>query len=164
MQIQLEWSSSRTLDLKAVLWDLDITRKPLEWKESTLKALDIVLVIRSRAKPPAKVPNIPHMIVIPPNIRSALFCKKNQLQIRYLPKTCFLVLICLKFKTDNWLLQQKQCNRVDIWPTELIKLTNSNSQEGLDHRKKHVINRFTHVSFENTYEVMTLMLTMWYML
>jgi hypothetical protein len=37
-----------------------------------LKALEIVESILSRMNPPARVPNIPHTIVIPPNIRSAL--------------------------------------------------------------------------------------------
>lgn len=38
----------------------------------TLKAFEIVESILSRTKPPAKVPKIPHIIVIPPNIKSAL--------------------------------------------------------------------------------------------
>jgi hypothetical protein len=41
-------------------------------KNHTLKALEIVESILSRMNPPARVPNIPHTIVIPPNIRSAL--------------------------------------------------------------------------------------------
>lgn len=40
---------------------------------STLKALEIVAVIRSKIKPPASVPTIPQTIVIPPNIVSASF-------------------------------------------------------------------------------------------
>lgn len=43
---------------------------------STLNALEIVAVIRSKIKPPASVPTIPQTIVIPPNIVSASFWKQ----------------------------------------------------------------------------------------
>jgi hypothetical protein len=54
---------------------------PLNSKEPTLKALEMVLFIKSRTKPPANVPNIPQTIVIPPKIRSALLCKDTQLHM-----------------------------------------------------------------------------------
>lgn len=40
--------------------------------KNTLKAFEIVDFMRSRMNPPARVPTIPHTIVIPPNIKSAL--------------------------------------------------------------------------------------------
>lgn len=48
----------------------------------TLKALEIVAVIRSRIKPPASVPAIPQTIVTPPKIKSALLWKTIQDHIR----------------------------------------------------------------------------------
>ena len=43
----------------------------------TLKALQIVESMKSRTKPPASVPSMPHTTVIPPKIISALFCKRS---------------------------------------------------------------------------------------
>lgn len=41
----------------------------------TLKAFEIVALMRSRMKPPDIVPSIPQTIVIPPNIISAFLCQ-----------------------------------------------------------------------------------------
>jgi len=45
--------------------------------EFTLKALGMVEDILSRNKPPANVPKIPQIIVMPPNNKSALLCQKK---------------------------------------------------------------------------------------
>lgn len=56
---------------------LEIKQNLRNAKVPTLKAVDIVEFIRSKTRPPAKVPNIPHTIVIPPNVMSAFFCGDN---------------------------------------------------------------------------------------
>lgn len=46
--------------------------------ERSLNAFDRELFMKSRAKPPAKVPTIPHTIVIPPNIISAFVWQQSK--------------------------------------------------------------------------------------
>lgn len=42
----------------------------------TLKAFEMLLFMKSRTNPPARVPTIPQTTVIPPNIISASACQK----------------------------------------------------------------------------------------
>lgn len=70
----------------------------------TLNAFDIVLVMKSRTKPPATVPNIPHTTVIPPNIISALVCTSKLFLVQYNNSTAIILLSPENYKITWYIL------------------------------------------------------------